>query len=137
MNGHGGDRKSRIFVVDDEENINFLLDSALRHFGFEVGNARMHPPAGTPVTVTVEGNGVTARLTVTDDGPGMPPDVAAHVFERFYRADPSRSRGTGGAGLGLSIVKQLAVAHGGDIRAASEPGQGARFTVTLPVAPPS
>ena len=59
----------------------------------------------------------------------------AQVFERFYRADPSRTRASGGAGLGLSIVAAVAAAHGGSARAESEPGEGATFIVELPLAP--
>ena len=75
-------------------------------------------------------------IVVADDGPGMAPEQVAHVFERFYRSDPSRSRLHGGAGLGLSIVSAIVAAHGGTVSAASAPGQGTTFTVRLPAAPP-
>jgi two-component system, OmpR family, sensor kinase len=111
-----------------------------------LGNARRHTPAGTPVRVTlrVDGHGRAAGadqasglavLTVADDGPGMEPDVAAKVFEPFYRADKSRSRELGGAGLGLAIVDAIVEAHGGTVRVVTSPGAGAAFTVTLPLAP--
>jgi signal transduction histidine kinase len=74
-----------------------------------------------------------AVLSVTDSGPGMSTDEMAHVFERFYRADVSRSRASGGAGLGLAIVSALAEAHGGSAFVKSELGHGATFTITLPV----
>ena len=70
-----------------------------------------------------------------DDGPGMAPEVAARVFERFYRADASRTRtgpATTGSGLGLSIVAALVAAHGGTVAVDSTPGQGTAFTVSLP-----
>jgi len=92
---------------------------------------------GTRVTgVTgVIGEGATALLVaVTDSGPGIAPDDLPHVFDRFYRADKSRSRASGGAGLGLAIVKQLVEAHGGRVWAESEVGRGATFKFTFPVA---
>ena len=74
-----------------------------------------------------------ATLAVADDGPGLEPDVAAKVFEPFYRADESRARETGGAGLGLAIVAAIVEAHGGTVRLDTAPGAGATFTVTLPL----
>jgi two-component system, OmpR family, sensor kinase len=73
-------------------------------------------------------------LTVSDRGPGMAPEVATRVFERFYRADVSRSRAHGGSGLGLAIVDAVVRAGGGLVTCASAPGVGATFTVTLPSA---
>lgn len=99
-----------------------------------LANARVHTPAGTRVRVEVTAAGGTARLEVADDGPGMAPEVAAKVFERFFRADPSRSRTAGGTGLGLAIVRAVAEAHGGGARVESAPGRGARFIVELPLA---
>lgn len=99
-----------------------------------VGNALAHTPAGTPVHVRVRslnGAGSGAALEVADEGPGLHADDAARVFERFYRADQSRASG-GGTGLGLSIVAAIAAAHGGSARVDSAPGEGARFTVSLP-----
>ena len=72
-------------------------------------------------------------ITVRDSGPGIPPEALAHVFERFYRADRSRSRLEGGAGLGLAIARQLAEAHGGALSAANDPRGGAIFTLRLPM----
>ena len=74
-----------------------------------------------------------ATLDVADDGPGLEPDVAAKVFEPFFRADESRARQTGGAGLGLAIVAAIVEAHGGTVRLDTAPGAGATFTVTLPL----
>ena len=67
-----------------------------------------------------------------DDGPGLAADEAAHVFERFFRGDPSRSRDHGGAGLGLAIVAAIVEAHGGEVAVESAPGAGTTFRVTLP-----
>ena len=77
-------------------------------------------------------NGDEAVIEVIDRGPGIAADQLPHIFERFYRVDPSRSRHTGGAGLGLSIVKQLVLAQGGRVWAESTPGQGSTFSFTLP-----
>jgi two-component system OmpR family sensor kinase len=83
--------------------------------------------------VTLERANGVVRLSVADDGPGMTAEQAEQVFERFYRADPSRARTAGGAGLGLSIVAAVTEAHGGHASASSAPGEGATFTVELPL----
>jgi two-component system OmpR family sensor kinase len=82
----------------------------------------------------------TAGISVADSGPGLSEEQAVHVFERFYRADESRARASGGVGLGLAIVSAVAHAHGGDVSARSAPGEGATFSIVLPLAgalPPS
>ena len=100
-----------------------------------VSNALNHTPAGTPLEIAVgirPGDGL-AVLEVRDHGPGVDPDKARKVFERFYRADPSRSRGTGGGnGLGLAIAAAIVSAHHGRIGVAETPGGGATFVVELP-----
>ncbi|WP_344583784.1 sensor histidine kinase, partial [Streptomyces lunalinharesii] len=75
---------------------------------------------------------------VTDEGPGMAPDTASRIFERFYRGDTSRTPGTGGTGLGLSIVKSITEAHGGTVSVHTAPGKGSTFTLPAcaPHAPP-
>ena len=100
-------------------------------------NAISHTPQGGSVTVSAERIGDVARVTVADTGEGISADDLSQVFERFYRVDPSRARTTGGAGLGLTIVKQLVEAHGGVIRAESTQGKGSRFIFDLPLASPS
>jgi two-component system, OmpR family, sensor kinase len=103
-----------------------------------VSNALTHTPAGTPVSVSLEVLPATdagpdrVLLAVADQGPGMTEEARAKVFERFYRADPSRTRAAGGSGLGLSIVAALVAAHGGRVGVQSEPGVGSRFLVDLP-----
>ena len=77
--------------------------------------------------------GRDAVLTVSDNGTGIPKDSLSHVFERFYRVDKARGRESGGTGLGLSIVQQYVALHGGSVHAQSEEGQGAVFTVELPL----
>ncbi len=104
-----------------------------------VANALHHTPAGTRVAVRVAATDTTASLEVSDDGPGLSAPDAHRVFERFYRADASRTRagGGGGSGLGLSIVAALVDAHGGQVDVRTAPGAGATFRVTLPLAPPT
>ncbi len=98
-------------------------------------NVRVHTPPRTPVLVTVKAEGDDVVLSVTDHGPGLPPEIAGRVFERFYRGDAARSRETGGAGLGLSIVSAIVEAHGGRVTTTSADGSGARFEVRLPIGP--
>jgi two-component system OmpR family sensor kinase len=97
-----------------------------------VQNALVHTPRGTPVSVSVRREGAMAVLEVADSGPGIAPEHAAHIFERFYRADTSRARKSGGTGLGLAIVASLAAAHGGRASVHTAPGAGTRFRVELP-----
>jgi two-component system OmpR family sensor kinase len=122
-------------VLGDEPRLRQVVSNLM-------SNALTHTPQGVPVTVTV---GVEAPpdaparavLAVADAGPGLAPDEAGRVFERFYRADQSRSRGAGGTGLGLSIVAALVAAHGGTVDVATAPGQGSTFTVRLPLPAPT
>lgn len=116
-------------VSGDAARLRQVLDNLL-------GNVRAHTPEGTSVVVRMSDEEDGARIEVTDDGPGMTPEAAAHVFERFYRVDKSRSRQHGGAGLGLAIVAAIVQAHGGEVTATSAPGAGATFTVRLPLAHP-
>jgi len=99
-----------------------------------LSNATTHTPPGTAVQVQLTADETGALLVVQDNGPGLPPGVEEKVFERFWRADPSRTRDSGGTGLGLSIVSAIVAAHGGTVRAAS--AAGAIFTVHLPFIPP-
>jgi two-component system OmpR family sensor kinase len=118
---------SGLVIVDaDHARLRQVIDNL-------ISNAFQHTPAGTPVTVTVDASPCHGQLAVTDQGPGMTAEQAAHVFERFYRADPARSRAGGGTGLGLSIVAALVAAHQGTVTVETEPGKGATFTVRLPL----
>ncbi|MCU1673928.1 MAG: ATP-binding protein [Frankiales bacterium] len=110
-------------------------DARLRQvFANLLGNALTHTPAGTPVTVRVSSGDGTAAVEVRDEGPGLSPEAAARAFERFYRADASRTRAQGGSGLGLSIVAALVAAHGGSMELDTAVGHGATFRVVLPLA---
>jgi two-component system, OmpR family, sensor kinase len=114
-------------VVGDESRLRQVV-------GNLVGNALTHTPPGTPVSVTVGTEPGSVTLAVRDRGPGLPAGQAERVFERFYRADASRTRASGGTGLGLSIVAALVAAHGGTVTVDSRPGEGATFRVRLPAA---
>lgn len=100
-----------------------------------LANVRAHTPEGTPATVRVRREGEDAVIEVADRGPGMTSEQAARVFERFFRADPSRARATGGSGLGLAIVAAIVSAHDGSVSVSAALGEGATFTVRLPRAP--
>ncbi|MFI9466340.1 sensor histidine kinase [Streptomyces sp. NPDC052492] len=94
-------------------------------------NARIHTLPGTTVTARVRRDGPRLRVDVADDGPGIPPDLLPHVFERFARGDAARTRATGSTGLGLAIVRAVATAHGGTVTVDSAPGRTV-FTLHLP-----
>jgi two-component system OmpR family sensor kinase len=116
-----------IEVMGDATSLRQVVDNLL-------GNVRAHTPPGTTARVRVDSDETGAVITVADDGPGMDPEEAEHVFERFYRSDPSRSRTHGGAGLGLSIVGAIVTAHGGTVAARGDAASGATFIVHLPTA---
>jgi two-component system sensor histidine kinase SenX3 len=97
-----------------------------------VENAVTYSPQGSHVTVTAQRDGEDVRLTVADNGIGIPTDELDRIFERFYRVDPARARATGGTGLGLSIVKHVAASNGGSVEVWSEPGLGSSFSLVLP-----
>jgi two-component system OmpR family sensor kinase len=99
-----------------------------------IGNALVHAPGAT-VRVAVRASTERVELEVSDDGPGMAPADAERALERFYRADPSRSRQLGGSGLGLAIVDATVRAHGGAVTISSAVGEGTTVTVALPVSP--
>ncbi|TDU89909.1 two-component system sensor histidine kinase BaeS [Kribbella voronezhensis] len=100
-----------------------------------VSNAIRFTGAGGHVLVGVRGVGDGYHLTVTDNGAGIAPEHLPYLFDRFYRAEHSRSRTTGGSGLGLAITKHLVEAHGGTITVTSTPGQGSTFTIRVPARP--
>lgn len=97
-----------------------------------VSNAVRHTPPGGAVTVTAALTGAEVVIEVTDTGVGIAPEDLPRIFDRFWRADSSRTRTTGGSGLGLPIARKLAEAHGGSLTARSRPGHGTTMTVRLP-----
>jgi two-component system OmpR family sensor kinase len=113
-----------VTAVGDDARLHQVLTTLL-------SNARSHTPAGTTVTVAASLQADGVRIEVHDDGPGVPPELGDEVFDRFTRGDSSRTRSSGGAGLGLSLVAAIAAAHGGCAEVASKPGD-TTFTVTLP-----
>ncbi|SFT47449.1 two-component system, OmpR family, sensor kinase [Geodermatophilus amargosae] len=137
-------------VLQPDRPVSLHLDDSLTEVPVVLGDeARLRQVVGNLVTNALVHTADTARVTVSigedtsdggdrvvlrvaDEGPGLAPGDAARVFERFYRADASRSRGAGGTGLGLSIVASLVAAHGGDVHLDTAPGRGATFTVRLP-----
>ncbi|MFN8019289.1 MAG: ATP-binding protein [Acidimicrobiales bacterium] len=115
-------------LVADEALLRQILANLL-------ANARVHTEPTTPVEVRVLPSAIDVVVEVADQGPGMDPEVAAHAFERFYRADPARTRHTGGSGLGLSIVASTVAAHGGSVAIDTAPGQGTTVRFKLPRRP--
>ena len=130
--GGDGAPDGALVVLGDEPRLRQVVANLM-------ANALSHTPAGSPVEVrarTARPNGVPhALLEVADHGPGLSPEQAERVFERFYRADPARSHADGGSGLGLAIVAALVAAHSGTVEVDSRPGRGASFRVLLPLAP--
>ncbi|GED88409.1 sensor histidine kinase [Streptomyces sp. 6-11-2] len=97
-----------------------------------VSNALRHTSAGGTITLTAGQTDDHVLLTVRDTGSGIAPEDLPHIFDRFWRAEKSRSRRTGGSGLGLAIVRHLVTAHGGTVTATSDPGVETVFTLHLP-----
>lgn len=113
-------------VTADPDRLREILDNLL-------SNALRHTPPGGQVTLTTLTRTTAVELNVIDTGEGISAEHLPYLFDRFYRADPARSRATGGTGIGLTIARALAHAHGGDLRAASAgTGRGATFTLVLP-----
>jgi len=124
------DADEAVEVIGDRVALRQIIDNLL-------SNVRAHTPPRTTATVRVASNSGDAIIEVADDGPGIDEENAVAVFERFFRADPSRARATGGAGLGLAIVAAIAAAHGGRVEVHYREPSGACFTVHLPSAAPS
>ena len=114
-------------VVDGDRT---LLVTALSNL---IDNAVAYSSPGSPVSISRRHTDGYAEIAVTDRGIGIAHEHQKRVFERFFRADPARSRATGGTGLGLAIVKHVAANHGGDVRLWSKPGTGSTFTLRLPI----
>jgi two-component system OmpR family sensor kinase len=113
-------------VIGDHDRLRQTLDNLLANVRAHAGDAA--------VDVTLSRAGAVARISVSDSGRGLDEDQLEHVFERFYRADASRARASGGVGLGLSIVAAVTEAHNGRVTASSAPGEGATFVIELPLA---
>ena len=110
----------------DSHRINQVLRNLLR-------NALTHSTHGGSMTVTASQQDDWVKVIVSDTGEGISPEEINNIFERFYRVDKSRTRATGGSGLGLTIARRLVEAHGGEIEVQSELGKGSSFSFTIPV----
>ena len=120
--------QEEFFALGDDARIHQVVANLL-------ANARAHTPAGTVINVSLTRTAVGIEIAVADNGPGLSHEDQKNIFERFYRADPSRVRVDGeGSGLGLSIVDAVMSAHGGSVSVQSELGKGATFTLFFPVA---
>jgi len=119
--------------VDSNVDPVFMDTQAIgRVFNNLISNALRHTPVGGEIKVNARRTGSGVEVTVTDTGEGIRTEDIPHIFERFYRGEKSRNRGTGGAGLGLAIARGIIQAHGGNIRVESRLGQGTRFTFHIP-----
>jgi two-component system, OmpR family, sensor kinase len=121
------DAPGSVIVTGDDTRLRQVLGNLVR-------NALVHTPQKTPIEIGVSTEDGVGRLSVADHGPGLEPEEMRRIFEPFFRADPSRSRDSGGAGLGLSIVSAVVTAHGGKIKVRETSGGGATFEVELPLA---
>jgi len=117
-------KNAPVLIMADEALLGRVLSNLLV-------NAYKYTPEGGRITVSVFEQGASAGLSVADNGSGIAKEHLPHVFERFYRADPSRTRATGGSGIGLAIVKELSEAMGGSVDVVSELNQGSTFRVIL------
>jgi len=116
-----------VLVTGDDTRLRQVLGNLVR-------NALVHTPQQTSIEVAVATDDSVGRVSVSDHGPGLAAEDVERIFEPFYRADPSRSRDRGGAGLGLSIVSAVVSAHGGRVKVSQTEGGGATFEVELPLA---
>jgi len=123
------DAPESVILEADEERLIQVITSLL-------ANVRVHTPEGTEIDVIVRPAGGVVSIDVIDDGPGIPEAALDQIFDRFYRADPSRSRSSGGAGLGLAIVRAIVEAHGGTVSASRAESGGTRIAIELPEAGP-
>jgi len=121
------DLQSPLFVLADREKLKRvimnLLDNCLKYMNQDPKQ----------LTIGIKRQDELAIIKIADNGPGIHPDSLPHIFERFYREEPSRSQAAGGSGLGLAIAKQIIEGHGGTIWAVSEPGQGTSVFFTLKI----
>jgi signal transduction histidine kinase len=125
----------RAALPDDLPTVRADSDRAAQVLTNLLGNALQYTPAGGEVTVAAAGEDQHVRFTVADTGVGLAPDDLERIFQRFYRVDKSRSRASGGSGIGLTVARHLVAAQGGALHAESAgTGQGSRFVFTLPLA---
>ena len=114
-----------VLVPGDPQRLRQVIDNLLR-------NVRTPHPPGTAASMVIRTGPSMTQLSVEDEGPGIDPEHLEHIFDRFWRHDTSRTRSTGGTGLGLPIAAGIVAAHGGTLTAGNRPEGGARFTIELP-----
>jgi signal transduction histidine kinase len=120
------DVRANPWIRADSDRLGQVLDNL-------ISNAIKFSPPGSHVRVSLDVAGPCARITVADDGPGIPPDERERLFEPFYRARQATADVVPGSGLGLAVVKAIAEAHGGEVGVESEPGRGSVFRADLPL----
>ena len=127
--------QERTVTLEEGPVITILADpDALKEALFNlVDNAVQHTEQSGAIVMGWGASTKAVKIWIADDGEGIAPNDLPHIFEPFYRGDSSRSRRRGGTGLGLALVRSLVEAHGGHIAVESQVGQGARFTITLPI----
>lgn len=130
-----GDAGVSLTTTLAEEPVIAELDRTLlqRAVGNLVSNALAHTQPGGAVVLATNADVATIRIEVSDTGVGIPAEALPRVFDRFFRVDSSRSQASGGTGLGLAIVQSIALLHGGNVQISSQPGQGTRITLHMPV----
>jgi two-component system heavy metal sensor histidine kinase CusS len=123
-----------LVVNERAEPLNAELDRSLmlRAVSNLVSNAIAHTPPGGTVTLAATNEGAAIRIEVSDTGAGIPAEALPSVFDRFFRVDPSRSKSSGGSGMGLAIVQSIMTLHGGRAEIASQFGRGTRVTLRMP-----
>lgn len=120
-------KKSGLKIKADPDRVEQILTNL-------ISNARNFSPKGGRITILMENSDGKAIIRIQDEGPGIPEQSLARIFDRFYRVESSRSRDRGGSGLGLAIARQLAIAQKGNLQAANRKEGGAEFILTLPLA---
>jgi two-component system, OmpR family, sensor histidine kinase BaeS len=128
-----GQRRIRLEVTGAASQVKGDVDRLSQVLDNLLDNAIRYSPEGGRITVEVRGNGAEVYCSVTDQGTGIPQQHLEHIFDRFYRVEPSRNRKSGGAGLGLAIAQALVLAHGGRIWAESSSGSGTTITFCVPL----
>ncbi len=129
------DERQIVLSSEQEAGISLLVDQdlLLQLVLNLLDNALKYTPAGGSIQTSCALDGAEAVISVKDSGRGIAPEHLERIFDRFYRVERARSRADGGAGLGLSISRWIAEAHGGSLSVVSEVGAGSRFTVRLPL----
>ena len=129
------DEKSIKLIPSAPESCPLFADSQLLASAISnvLGNAVKYSPEGSQIQVKLSAENNRCTLTISDSGPGVPPEALKQLFEPFYRVAEARDRQTGGTGLGLAIAKQAVLAHQGEITAANNDSGGLRVTIQLPL----